>query len=387
VNDAATLQAAVALRREIHRWPELGGRETRTTALVSRTLRRAGIVFRRARPTGGVAWINEGRGPCVALRADMDALPLQEKTPSAFRSRTPGVMHACGHDAHTAMLLTAALRLKKEGLGVPGTVKFLFQPDEEGSNGAKKLLAQGAFRRPAVDAVFGVHVNPRLRAGTLGVKPGPLMAAVDRFTLTITGEGGHGAYPHEGIDAVVLAAQVVTALQTLVSRRTDPVEPVVLTVGTIHGGDRFNILPSSVTLTGTVRTLSEKTHAAMPGWIRRTADGVVRGQGGRVELNYEVLGRAVINDRAMAALARRAAVETVGARRAVALEAPSMGGEDFSEYLHRAPGCFVYVGTGADLRTRRPWHHGSFALHEPSMLTGVKFFMAVARRALRELAH
>lgn len=364
----------------------MGGRETRTTALVARTLRRAGIVFRRARPTGGVGVITEGRGPCVALRADMDALPLLEKTPSAFRSRTPGVMHACGHDAHTAMLLTAALRLKKEGLGVPGTVKFLFQPDEEGSHGAKALLAQGAFRRPAVDAVFGVHVNPRLRAGTLGVKPGPLMAAVDRFTLTVTGEGGHGAYPHEGIDAVVLAAQVVTALQTLVSRRTDPVEPVVLTVGTIHGGERFNILPSSVTLTGTVRTLSEKTHAAMPGLIRRTAEGVVRGQGGRVDMNYEVLGRAVINDRAMAALARRAAVETVGESRAVALESPSMGGEDFSEYLRRAPGCFVYVGTGAEVRTRRPWHHASFTLHEPSMLPGVKFYMAVARRALRELA-
>jgi amidohydrolase len=386
VNDAVALQTAVALRRKIHRWPELGGREFRTTALVARTLRDGGVPFRRARPTGGVAWITEGRGPCVALRADMDALPLQEKNPSTFRSQNPGVMHACGHDAHTAMLLTAALHLKKEGLGAPGTVKFLFQPDEEGSKGAKSLLAQGAFRRPAVDAVFGVHVNPRLRAGTLGVKPGPLMAAVDRFTLTVIGEGGHGAYPHEGIDAVVLAAQVVTALQTLVSRRTDPVEPVVLTIGTIHGGERFNILPSLVTLTGTVRTLSEKTHTRMPALIRRTAEGVVRGQGGRVELKYEVLGRAVVNDRAMAALARRAAVEIVGETRAIALDAPSMGGEDFSEYLHRAPGCFVYLGTGADARSRRPWHHAAFALHEPAMLTGVRFLVAAARRALRELA-
>ncbi len=161
---------------------------------------------------------------------------------------------------------------------------------------------------------------------------------------------------------------------------------MVLTIGTIHGGERFNILPSLVTLTGTVRTLSEKTHTRMPALIRRTAEGVVRGQGGRVELKYEVLGRAVVNDRAMAALARRAAVEIVGETRAIALDAPSMGGEDFSEYLHRAPGCFVYLGTGADARSRRPWHHAAFALHEPAMLTGVRFLVAAARRALRELA-
>ncbi len=387
MNDRQILETAVRLRRAIHREPELGGRERRTTALVLRTLAAGRVPRRRLFPTGALAWLKSpSAGPCLALRADMDALPLTERAGLPFRSRRPGVMHACGHDAHTAMLLTAALRLKKEGLSAPGTVKFFFQPDEEGSGGARQLIRQGAMRAPAPDAVFGVHVNPRFPAGTLAIRPGPLMAAVDRFTIRIFGEGGHGAYPHEGRDAVVLAAQVVAALQTIVSRRVDPVEPVVLTVGTIHGGDRFNILAESVTLTGTVRTLSKSVHRSVPELLRQTAESVVRGQGGRLELDYDVLSRPVVNDAQMAALARRAAVDAVGARRVIALDRPSMGGEDFSEYLAKAPGCFVYLGTGAGPATRRPWHHPSFVLHEPSMVAGVRFLTALARRGLKELA-
>lgn len=364
----------------------MGGREVETTSLVARTLAGAGIPFRRHRPTGLVALLSNGRGPCAALRADMDALPLTETSSLPYASRRPGVMHACGHDAHTAMLAAAAVRLKKEGLGVPGSIKFLFQPDEEGSNGARQLLGQGAFRAPAVDAVFGVHVNPRLPAGTIGIKTGPLMAAVDRFTLTVRGEGGHGAYPHEGRDAIVMAAQIISSLQSIVSRRVDPVEPVVLTVGTIQGGERFNILASAVTLTGTVRTLSNAWHAKMPRLIREVAQGVARAHGGRVDLAYDRLNNPVINDPRMTALARSAAVDTVGKGRVVDLDFPSMGGEDFSEYLHEAPGCFAYLGTGAGPRTRRPWHHASFVLHEPSLLAGVRFFVNLARRALADLS-
>ena len=253
------------------------------------------------------------------------------------------------------------------------------------SGGARQLLAQGAFQSPTVDAVFGINVNPRLPAGTLGIKTGPLMAAVDRFTLTVRGEGGHGAYPHEGRDAVVMAAQIVSSLQSIVSRRVDPVEPAVLTVGTIQGGERFNILASSVTLTGTVRTLSEKWHRRMPQLIAEVANGVARAHGGRVELRYEALNNPVVNEPAMTALARSVAVDVVGARRVLDLDRPSMGGEDFSEYLSRAPGCFVYLGTGAGPRTRRPWHHASFVLHEPSMGVGIRFFVAMADRALADL--
>lgn len=386
MNDRETLALAVSLRRKIHAHPEMGGREVETTALVARTLSRAGIPLRRHRPTGLVAHLSQGRGPCVALRADMDALPLTETSALPFASRRPGIMHACGHDAHTAMLAAAAVRLKQEGAGTGGVLKFLFQPDEEGSGGARQLLDQGAFRGPAVDAVFGIHVNPRLPAGTLGLKTGPLMAAVDRFTLTVRGEGGHGAYPHEGRDAVVMAAQIISSLQSIVARRVDPVEPVVLTVGTVQGGERFNILASTVTLTGTVRTLSGKWHARMPRLIREVAQGVARAHGGRIDLVYETLNNPVVNEPRMTALARRAALETVGKSRVVELDQPSMGGEDFSEYLHQVPGCFVYLGTGAGPRTRRPWHHASFVLHEPSMGVGVKFLMALARRALSELS-
>ena len=386
MNDRETLALAVSLRRKIHQHPELGGREVETTSLVARTLRSSGIPFKLCKPTGLVAHLENGKGPCVAFRADMDALPLTETSSLPFSSRRPGVMHACGHDAHTAMLTAAAVRLKEQGLGAPGTLKFLFQPDEEGSGGARQLLTQGAFRAPAVDAVFGIHVNPRLPAGTIGIKAGPLMAAVDRFTLTVHGEGGHGAYPHEGRDAIVMAAQIISSLQSIVSRRVDPVEPVVLTVGTIHGGERFNILASSVTLTGTVRTLSDKWHRQMPRLIRDIAQGVARAHGGRVDLNYEMLSHPVINEPRMADLARSVAIDTVGKGRVVELDRPSMGGEDFSEYLRKAPGCFVYLGTGAGPGTRRPWHHASFVLHEPSMAVGVKFFVNLAPRALSEIS-
>ncbi len=386
MNDREALAAAVSLRRAIHQHPELGHLEFETTARVARFLKQGGVPFQRHKPTGLVGHLEKGRGPCVAFRADMDALPLQETSALPYASRRPGVMHACGHDAHTAMLAVAAVQLKERGLKHSGTLKFLFQPNEEGSGGARQLLAQGAFQSPTVDAVFGIHVNPRLPAGTLGFKAGPLMAAVDRFTLTVRGEGGHGAYPHEGRDAVVLAAQIVSSLQSVVARRVDPVEPSVLTVGTIQGGERFNILASTVTMTGTVRTLSEQWHRRMPRLIAEVSRGVARAHGGRVELRYEALSNPVINEPAMTALARSVAAETVGARRVVDLDRPSMGGEDFSEYLDRAPGCFVYLGTGAGPRTRRPWHHASFVLHEPSMGVGVRFFTALADRALAHLS-
>ncbi len=386
MDNASIRQRVISLRRKIHQYPELGRQEFKTTDLVCKTLKSAGIPFKRFKPTGVVALLKGRRpGPCVALRADMDALPLEERTPSPFRSRHPGVMHACGHDGHTAMVLTAALVLAEEKDALCGSVKFLFQPDEEGAGGAKILISGGALKNPDVDAVFGVHVNPRLPAGTLGVKPGPLMASVDRFTLDILGEGGHGAYPHEGRDAVVIAAQVVNALQTLASRRIDPVEPVVVTIGTIEGGRRFNVLAESVRMTGTVRTLSHDLQRRMPGLIKEIVGGVVKAHGGRYKLDYQVLGHPLVNDGRMTELAARAAEQVVGAKKTLRLDRASMGGEDFSEYLDRVPGSFVYVGTGADRRTKRPWHHPSFFLHEGSLEVGVKFLCAVARESLVRL--
>ncbi|MGQ0644955.1 MAG: M20 metallopeptidase family protein, partial [Elusimicrobiota bacterium] len=307
MTDRELLKTAVGLRRRIHREPELGGLEVKTTDLVVRTLKSAGIAVRRFRPTGAAGLLAGPKGsPCVALRADMDALPLQERTVWAHRSRRANVMHACGHDAHTAMALTAALALARER-DLAGSVKFIFQPDEEGAGGAKRMVRQGVMAKPRVDAVFGVHVNPRLPAGVIGVKPGPLMAAVDRFTVELFGEGGHGAYPHEGRDAVVMAAEAVSALQSIVSRRVDPVEPVVLTIGTIEGGRRFNVLAESAVLGGTVRTLSESWRRRLPVMMREILGGVARAHGGRFRLTYENLGKALVNDSAMAETAARAA--------------------------------------------------------------------------------
>ncbi len=385
MTDKDCLKKVIALRRQIHQCPELGGREFKTTALAGKTLKAAGIRYKRFHPTGLMAELGNKPGPCVAIRADMDALPLAEKTQSVFQSRCPGIMHACGHDAHTAMVLTTALRLAKEARYLPGQVKFFFQPDEETSQGARQLVKQGVMDCPKVQAVFGLHVFPWLPAGTIGIKPGPLMASVDRFFIEIIGEGGHGAYPHNGRDAIAISAHVIQSLQYLVARQVDPVAPVVVTVGTVQGGNRFNILADKVVLTGTVRTLSDYWHGKMSRIIPDTVKGMVKALGGTCRIRYDTLSHAVINNAPMAALARKAAVKVVGQKKVIDLEHPSMGGEDFSEYLKKAPGCFVYLGTGADAKTKHPWHHPSFFLHEPSMLVGVKFLSELTKQCLSRL--
>ena len=379
MNDAQLLKKLVALRRAIHRNPELGNREFKTAALVEKTLRGLRIPRRRISPTGVVATLSSGRGKCVALRADMDALPLDEQNRTPYRSQVPGVMHACGHDAHVAMLLGAAALLS-EKRDFKGTVRFLFQPNEEGAGGAKGLIKGGCMKNPTVDAVFGLHVNPRLPAGAVGLKPGPLMAAVDQFSIEIAGKGGHAAYPHEGVDAIPVAAELVQALQAVVSRKIDPLDAAVLTIGTIKGGTRFNILAESVELSGTVRTLSEKAHREIPRLIRRTAEGVCRAHGARARVRYQVLGSVLSNTPAMVEFSRRVASGLFGARRVLSLETATMGGEDFAEYLQSAPGCFIYIGTGpGEGRNLVPWHHPAFDIDESALPVGSKLLAGLAR--------
>ncbi len=392
--DQALLKKLVALRRAIHQYPELGNNEFRTAALVEKTLREFRIPYKRLTRTGVVGILqgkrsenrsgnrsgarSNGSSKCVALRADMDALPLTEKGSKPYRSKIPGVMHACGHDAHVAMLLGAAALLKDRDFS--GTIKLMFQPNEEGAGGALQLIDKGVMKNPRVDAVFGLHVNPRFPVGSIGIKPGPLMASVDKFTVTITGRGGHAAYPHEGLDPLPIACEVVTALQTIVARKTDPVDSVVVTVGTIQGGTRYNILAESVTLTGTVRTLSEKTHAAVPRWIRQILDGVTKAHGATFTLDYEVLGSVLSNDPKMAERAMRVGTKLAGKDKVIALSSASMGGEDFAEYLKDAPGCFIYIGTGSASKSKLvPWHHPEFDLNETAMPVGSKLLAELAR--------
>ena len=382
------LKELVRIRREIHRYPELGSGEFKTAKLIEKVLTSLKISHKRAAKTGVVAVLGnksaskKTRAPrCIALRADMDALPLTEKTNKPYRSKNPGVMHACGHDAHVSMLLGAAMILSRKKF--PGTVKLFFQPNEEGAGGARSLISQGAMRNPVVDAVVGLHVNPRLPTGVVGLKEGPLMAAVDKFTIEVLGAGGHAAYPHEGKDAVLIASEIVGSLQSIASRKIDPLEPVVVTVGMFHSGARYNILAEKAVLTGTVRTLSEKTHRRVPELIRQIADGVTRAHGGSFKLIYERIGSVLSNTPSVVKLSRRVAMNLFGQSKVQELDTASMGGEDFAEYLKISPGCFIYMGTGnKSLRTEIPWHHAQFDLDEKAMPAGAKLLAGITEEFL-----
>jgi len=388
MNDEIFLKELIKIRREIHRYPELGNQEFTTSRLIERHLKSLKIPYQRVPPTGIIAHLKPGQpsspSPCVALRADMDALPLNEITHQPYQSRNPGSMHACGHDAHVAMLLGAAMILCKRK-DLRGTVKFFFQPNEEGAGGAKSLIQKGAMKNPAVDATFGLHVNPRFPTGTVAIKAGPLMAAVDKFTLEILGQGGHAAYPHEGKDAICMASEIVQALQTIVSRRIDPLDSAVLTIGTIQGGTRFNILAERVSLTGTVRTLSEDLHREIPRLIRQIVSGICQAHGGRFHLNYERIGSVLSNDPGSAERSRQVALKQVGVKKVIALKDSSMGGEDFSEYLKKSPGCFIYIGTGnPSLKTNRPWHHPEFDIDERALPVGARLLAGIAHDYVNE---
>jgi amidohydrolase len=376
----------VALRRQIHRYPELGTREFKTAALVEKTLAAAGVSTRRIAGTG-VVGIIAGRkkgvaGRVIALRADMDALPIQECTGKAYASRCAGIMHACGHDANTAMLLGAAMALAGQREFFGGKVKLVFQPNEESSGGAKSMIKAGVLKKPDIDAIVGIHVSPWLATGTLGLKRGEMMAAVDRFTIEISGDGGHGAYPHLGKDAIVIAAQVVTALQAVVARENDPVDPAVITVGTINGGERFNILCGRVTMVGTVRTLNKNVRRAIRLKMERKVHGIARAFGAVGTIVWENLGVPLINDPQMLDLCRRSGESVLGKNRVRLLEKPSMGGEDFAEYLQRVPGCFMYVGCGRG--NVYPWHHEKFDIDENVLSVGANLLADIAKRYLNQ---
>lgn len=383
MTESELLKKLIFYRREIHKYPEMGNQEFKTANFVEKILKELKIPSRRLTKTGVLATLKgSGSGKCVALRADMDALPLHEKNSKPYKSRHPGVMHACGHDAHVAMLLGAGTLLRDEKFS--GTIKLMFQPNEEGAGGAEQLIDQNILKSPKVDSVFGLHVNPRLPVGSVGLKPGPLMAAVDKFTIEITGKGGHAAYPHEGTDAIPIACEAVQALQTIVSRKTDPLDSVVLTVGTINGGSRFNILAGSVSMTGTVRTLSERVHQKVPKLLRQVLDGICKAHGAKFTLQYEVLGSVLSNDPKAVDLAGRVAQNLFGRGRVLSLDRASMGGEDFSEYLKYAPGCFIYIGTGSASPDRLvPWHHPEFDMDERALPVGSRLLAGVALEALQ----
>jgi len=369
----------VALRRDLHQNPELSHRETRTAERVAAFLAGSGLTVRTG--VGGTGVVAEigGGGRTVLLRVDLDALPIQELSDAPYASRVPGVMHACGHDGHTAIGAAAARLLARRRL--PGRVRLLFQPAEEGEGGAQAVVAAGVME--GVDLALGIHLWNELPVGTIGVKAGSLMAAVDRLRIVVHGRGGHGGQPQRSADPVVAAAHVVVALQSLVSREVSPLQSAVVSVGAIHGGQAFNVIPDEVTLTGTIRTFDEELRRSMPERITRLASGVAGALRCRAEVEVRPGNPAVVNDAAVAEIARRAAVRVVGEGGVVAPE-PTMGGEDMAIYFERAPGCFVFIGSANAARgLDQPHHSPRFDFDEDALAIGCEFLLHAAEEALR----
>lgn len=340
----------VEVRRDIHRHPELGFRETRTAALVAERLKALGYEVQTGIGVTGVVGVLKGGkpGPVIAIRADMDALPIPELIDVPYKSTVPNVKHACGHDAHTAMTLGVAEIFSRMRAELPGTIKMMFQPAEEGDpdggrTGALRMLDDKVFENPAPAAIFGMHVMPTLEAGQLGANVGPAMASSDRFTITITGKKTHGAYPHSGIDPVPIAAQVIMALQTIPSRQIDAQKPTVVTVGIVQGGNRFNIVADEVSLTGTVRSLDTEGPSIVKGKMDAIVKGITSSFGAAYSLKYEEGAPVTFNDPALARASLPALASVVGAAGVMA-PPPQMGAEDFAYFQQRVPGFYFFVG-------------------------------------------
>jgi amidohydrolase len=371
----------IAIRRDIHAHPELAFAEHRTAALVAAKLRALGLEVHEGIGGTGVVGLLSGTkpGPTIMLRADMDALPMPEESTVPFASQNPGVMHACGHDAHVAMLLGAAAVLRERAGELRGRVAFVFQPAEEGGGGAPAMLADGLIERFAIERAYGIHIGCILPTGVIGLRPGPMMAAVDQFDLVVEGLGGHGAMPHRSVDPVVVAADVVTSLQRVVSREVDPVEPAVVTIGAINGGTTYNVIPPRVALKGTVRSFSAATRDAMEGRIRRIAEHTCAAANATCHLDWQTSYPVTENDPAEAEFVRETLVAALGADRVVEM-APIMGSEDFSYFAQRVPACFLFLGAGDDAHAF-PNHHPAFDIDEHAMQTGIRAHVAIALAA------
>ncbi|HVH66287.1 MAG TPA: amidohydrolase [Gemmatimonadales bacterium] len=374
----------VATRRDLHEHPELGFEERRTSALVAERLGRLGYAVQSGVGKTGVVAVRDSAPPsgrCVLIRADMDALPVEEANEVPYRSKHPGRMHACGHDGHVAIGLEVARRLHAAFL--PGAVKFAFQPAEEISNGAEAMIHDGVLDAPTVHAAFGIHLWNDLPTGTIALMPGPTMASVDEFEIAIVGKGGHAAAPHQAIDPVLIAAHVVTALQSLVSRRRNPFEEGVVSVTQLNAGHAFNVIPARAHLRGTVRTFGGTFYDAAPQLVEQTAQGIARALGAEAEVRYRRMSKTLVNDDRMTAIMRSVAEEIVGKERLVD-GVRTMGGEDMSFFLARVPGAFAFVGSAPAGKKGSPHHSPTFDIDEDSLAIGAELLSRTAVRYLEQ---
>lgn len=373
----------IALRRRFHQHPELSFQEVETARSILAELKGLDLEVRHpVARTGIVTILRNGAGPCIALRADMDALPIQETGDLPYKSVNDGVMHACGHDGHMAILLGALLALENRRDLWRGTLKFIFQPAEEGPAGARHMVEEGVLKEPKVKAIFGLHLWNYQDLGTIGVKSGPVMAAADRFTITVRGKGGHGAMPQGTVDAVIVAAQLVVSLQSIVSRNVNPLESGVVTVGQIHGGDNFNIIADEVTLTGTARAYREEDRQLIKSRIGAICDGTAASHGAVIELDYQDGYPPTVNDPAMTELTAQAARKVVGA--GVGDPFRSMGGEDMAYFLQEVPGCFFFIGSAKPEHRKAtvPHHCSHFDFDERALAVGTSVFVEIIQALL-----
>ncbi|HDR4571919.1 M20 peptidase aminoacylase family protein [Bacillus cytotoxicus] len=368
----------ILIRRHLHQYPELSYEEFKTTKFIKNLLQEANITIKDTNlKTGVIAEVSGNRGgPTIALRADIDALPIQEETDLPYASKSSNKMHACGHDFHTASILGAAYLLKEKESSLRGTVRFIFQAAEESGNGACKVIEAGHLQN--VQAIFGMHNKPDLPVGTIGIKEGPLMAGVDRFQITIKGVGTHAAVPDAGVDPIVASSQIVMALQTIVSRNISSFHNAVVSVTNIHSGNTWNVIPEKATLEGTVRTFQADTRQKIPQRMERIVKGIADALGVEVELHWYPGPPAVQNDGYLTELSTHVA-QTMGLQ--VISPKPSMAGEDFSFYQQEIPGSFVFMGTNGT----HEWHHPSFTLDEKALPISAQYFALLAEEALDKL--
>lgn len=379
--------ALVALRRELHEHPELSHEESETASRVARELKRLGIPYRTG--VGGhgiIAELKGGRpGAIIALRADMDALPIQEETEIDFPSKRPGIMHACGHDAHTAMLVGAAELLSACKEQLHGTVRFLFQPAEEVNAGAAAMIKDGAL--DSISEIYGLHNLPTLPAGKAATRYGALMGSVDRIEIALEGRGGHGAIPDQSVDPIVCASAIIQSLQSIISREVSPFDPVVVTIGSIHAGEANNVIPHYCRMTGTVRTFHPDIQAKLPDRIERIVQRIAEGYRCEATLHYIQQTPVLMNHEEQVKVVESVIDDRLGSNCRVIAQ-PTLAGEDFSIYLKDVPGCFFWLGSGPVVNAEQAFglHHPKYWLNENCLPHGASLLADIARTRLAQLA-
>ncbi|MDR1522382.1 MAG: amidohydrolase [Endomicrobium sp.] len=377
----------IDIRRHIHENPELGGNEFNTAKFIETKLKSFNIPFKRVANTGVIGTISGlQKGKTIALRADIDALPVCEENNIKYKSVNRGIMHACGHDAHVAIMLGAAKLLQNKRSALKGNVRLIFQPSEELSDGAKSMISGGALKTPNVDFILALHVSPWIKSGKIGFKYNEMMAGVDQLKIEIVGKIAHGAYPHEGKDAILASSVFINMVQGIISRELDPLENSVITFGKIEGGDAYNVICKKVTLHGTVRTFNNKTRNFIKKSILNKLKGIEKSYDVKCNVEYNFIGKPVINTLEITKYCIQTAEEFYGKDNVEILSKSSMGGEDFSEYLDIVPGNFMYVGTSKDKATSNPWHHTNFNIDEDAIPKASKYIAYAVDKFLNNIS-